>query len=200
MFTPADLVDPPLSEIGLRQAEVVDKALANEPVGVVVCSHLSRAHGTAWAIASQHGLEPVVVPDLREVETYRDLEAGVSPAGALSEPFWRGLQERWPSGRRWDHVPFGESSAELRHRRVSTVEGLATHPDAHVVAVCHGDVNNAYLAHLLDVAQDMFFLPAYASVTRARRLGARRAAQPQQPGTPGGRGPAAADLLNRAFR
>lgn len=175
VFTPAEWEDPPLSATGRRQAEVVGRAFADEQVDVVVCSHLSRAHETARAIAQHHGLEPVVLPDLREVETYRDLDDGVSPADALPEPFWRGVQERWPAERRWDLIPFGESSQELRHRVVSTVEGLlALHPAANLVVVCHGGVINAYLAHLLGVQEDMFFLPAHASVTRLRRLGPRR--------------------------
>ena len=176
VFTPAEWVDPPLSAVGRSQAELVGKAFAERSVDVVISSHLSRALETARAIAGHHGLEPVVLEDLREVETYRDLADGASPADALPEPFWRGVQERFPSERRWDLVPFGESSAELRHRVVSTIEGLlAIHRDANLVVVCHGGVINAYLAHLLGIAEDMFFLPAHTSVSRVRRLGARRA-------------------------
>jgi probable phosphoglycerate mutase len=175
VFTPSEWVDPPLSDIGRRQAAVVGEILADEAVDVVVCSHLSRAHETARAIASHHGLEPLVLPDLREVETYRDLDDGVLPSDALPEAFWRGVQARFPSERRWDLIPFGESSAELRHRVVSTIEGLLTmHPAANLVVVCHGGVINAYLAHLLGIEEDMFFLPAHASVSRVRRLDARR--------------------------
>lgn len=181
VFTPSEWVDPPLSDTGRRQAEAVGRAFADQPVDVIVCSHLSRAHETARAIATHHGLDPLVLPDLREVETYRDLNDGANPADALREPFWRGVQarfpqERFPQERRWDLVPFGESSDELRHRVVSTIEGLlAMHPAAHLVVVCHGGVINAYLAHLLGIREDMFFLPAHASVTRLRRLGHRRA-------------------------
>ena len=176
VFTPSEWVDPPLSETGRRQAEAVGRALAGQPVDVVVSSHLGRAHETALAIAGRHGLEPLVLPDLREVETYRDLEDGASPSDAVPEAFWRGVQARWPEERRWDLVPFGESSEELRHRVVSTVEGLlAMHAGAHLVVVCHGGVINAYLAHLLGIREDMFFLPAHASVTRLRVLGRRRA-------------------------
>lgn len=175
VFTPADWVDPPLSELGRRQAEVVGASFADRPVDLVVSSHLSRALETARAIAGHHGLEPLVLPDLREVETYRDLDDGMSPEDALPAPFWRGVQERWPTERRWDLIPFGESSDELRHRVVSTLEGLlAMHPDAHLVVVCHGGVINAYLAHLLGIVPDMFFMPAHASVTHVRRLGGRR--------------------------
>jgi probable phosphoglycerate mutase len=176
VFTPAEWVDPPLSAVGRRQAELVGKAFAGRQADVVVSSHLSRALETARAIATHHDLEPVVLEDLREVETYRDLDDGATPADALAEPFWRGVQERFPTERRWDLVPFGESSAELRHRVVSTIEGLlAMHPGANLVVVCHGGVINAYLAHLLGIAEDMFFLPAHTSVSLVRRLGARRA-------------------------
>src|SRR4051794_33414879 len=176
VFVPAEWVDPPLSELGRRQAELVGAAFAPRRVDVVVSSHLSRALETARAIAGHHGLEPVVLEDLREVEVYRDLDDGASPADALAEPFWRGVQERFPRERRWDLVPFGESSAELRHRVVSTIEGLlALHPDANLAVVCHGGVINAYLAHVLVIVEDMFFLPAHTSVSRVRRLGAHRA-------------------------
>jgi broad specificity phosphatase PhoE len=176
VFIPAEWVDPPLSAVGRRQAELVGKAFAGRQVDVVISSHLSRALETARAIAAHHDLEPVVLEDLREVEVYRDLEDGASPADALAAPFWRGVQERFPTERRWDLVPFGESSAELRHRVVSTIEGLlALHPDTNLVVVCHGGVINAYLAHVLGIAEDMFFLPAHSSVSRVRRLGPRRA-------------------------
>src|SRR3954468_1851552 len=176
VFIPAEWVAPPLSEVGRRQAELVGKSFAERRVDVVVSSHLSRARETASAIAAHHDLEPIVLEDLREVEVYRDLEDGASPADALAEPFWRGVQERFPTERRWDLVPFGESSGELRHRVVSTIEGLlAMHPEANLVVVCHGGVINAYLAHLLGIAEDMFFLPAHTSVSRVRRLGPRRA-------------------------
>lgn len=176
VFTPAEWVDPPLSETGRRQAELVGRAFAGRQVDEVISSHLGRALETARAIAGHHGLEPVVLEDLREVETYRDLADGETPADALAEPFWRGVQERFPRERRWDLVPFGESSAELRHRVVSTIEGLlALHPGANLVVICHGGVINAYLAHILGIAEDMFFLPAHTSISRVRRLGSQRA-------------------------
>jgi 2,3-bisphosphoglycerate-dependent phosphoglycerate mutase len=174
-FRHEDWADPSLSDLGRRQAEVVGKAFADRRVDVVVTSHLARALDTARAIAAHHGLEPEVLPDLREVETYRDL-GDASPSEAVSAPLWRGVRERFPVERRWDLIPFGERSAQLRERVVSTIEGLlAIHADANVVVVCHGGVINAYLAHLLGTAEDMFFLPAHTSVSRVRRLGARRA-------------------------
>ncbi len=176
VFLPAEWVDPPLSAVGRRQAELVGQALAAQPVDLVATSHLSRARETAEQVARHHGLSPEVHEDLREVEVFRDLPDGTSPGDALPEPFWAGVRARFPLERRWDLVPFGEGSAELRQRVVSTIEGLlALHPGSNLVVVCHGGVVNAYLAHLLGVAEDMFFMPAHTSVSRVRRLGARRA-------------------------
>src|SRR6202021_914767 len=72
-FTPALWADPPLSGLGQRQAAAGGKALADEPIAAVLCSHLQRAVETAREVAAPHGLEPVVYPELREVETYRDV-------------------------------------------------------------------------------------------------------------------------------
>ena len=66
-FTPGLWADPPLSELGKRQAAAVGAALAAEPVDAVLCSHLERAAETAREVAAPHGLEPVVYPELREV-------------------------------------------------------------------------------------------------------------------------------------
>ena len=202
VFPPAEWVDPPLSEVGRRQAELVGKAFAERPVDVVVSSHLSRARRPRRPSLRRHDLEPLVLEDLREVEVYRDLEDGASPADALAAPFWRGVQERFPTERSWDLVPFGESSVELRHRVVSTIEGLlALHPGANLVVVCHGGVINAYLAHLLGIARTCSSSPRTPPSARVRRLGPRRALHSlndrdhlttAEPG--------AADLLNQAGR
>ena len=75
-FTPGLWADPPLSDVGQRQAATVGAALAAEPIDAVVCSNLGRAVQTAREVATPHGLEPVVYPELREVETYRDVPDG----------------------------------------------------------------------------------------------------------------------------
>jgi broad specificity phosphatase PhoE len=166
-FTPGLWTDPPLSEIGRRQAATVGAALAVEPIDAVLCSHLARAAETAAAVAAPHGLEPVVYPELREVETYRDVPDGVALEDVLPPVMWRGVQSRFEREVRWDVSPFSESSAEFRARVVTVVEGiLALHAGSHLAIVCHGGVINAYLGHILGLDVDMFFRPAHASVTR----------------------------------
>ena len=174
-FTPGLWTDPPLSELGRRQAAVVGKALAAEPVDAVLCSNLARAGQTAREVAAPHGLEPVVYPELREVETYRDVPAGARLEDVLPPVMWHGVQERFNRELRWDVSPFSESSAEFRQRVVTVVEGiLALHPGRRLAIVCHGGVINAYLGHVLGIRQDMFFLPENTSLNVVDVDGERR--------------------------
>jgi 2,3-bisphosphoglycerate-dependent phosphoglycerate mutase len=174
-FTPALWADPPLSGLGQRQAAAVGKALASEPIAAVLCSHLERAVETAREVAAPHGLEPVIYPELREVETYRDVPDGVPLEDVLSPVMWQGVRERFNRELRWDVSPFSESSAEFRYRVVTVVEGiLALHKGQQLAIVCHGGVINAYLGHLLGLSQDMFFRPAHASVSRVLTGDGRR--------------------------
>jgi len=174
-FTPALWTDPPLSDLGRRQAAAVGAAFADAPLDAVLCSHLVRASETARHIAAQHGLEPVVYPELREVETYRDVPDGVRLEDILPPVMWHGVEERFVQERRWDVSPFSEGSEEFRHRVVTVVEGiLALHGGVHLAIVCHGGVINAYLGHILGLHEDMFFRPAHASVSQVRARDERR--------------------------
>jgi broad specificity phosphatase PhoE len=149
-FTPKLWADPPLSGLGKRQAAAVGAALAAEPVDAVLCSHLVRAAETARQVAAPHDLEPIVYPELREVETYRDVPDDVRLEDVLPPVMWHGVQERFVRELRWDVSPFSESSAEFRHRVVTVVEGiLALHKGRQLAIVCHGGVINAYIGHLL---------------------------------------------------
>jgi probable phosphoglycerate mutase len=166
-FTPALWADPPLSDLGKRQAATVGAALAEEPITAVLCSNLERAVETAREVAAPHDLELVVYPELREVETYRDVPANVRLEDVLSPVIWQGVRARFDRELRWDVSPFSETSAEFRRRVVTVVEGiLALHQGRQLAIVCHGGVINAYLGHLLGLRQDMFFRPAHASVSR----------------------------------
>jgi 2,3-bisphosphoglycerate-dependent phosphoglycerate mutase len=166
-FTPGLWADPPLSDVGKRQAAAVSEALAGEPVDAVFCSHLSRAAETAREVAAPHGLEPICYPELREVETYRDVPDGMALEDVLPPVMWHGVRERFGRELRWDVSPFSESSAEFRHRVVTVVEGiLALHKGRHLAIVCHGGVINTYIGHLLGLRVDMFFRPGHASMSR----------------------------------
>jgi 2,3-bisphosphoglycerate-dependent phosphoglycerate mutase len=163
----SEWVDPPLSDTGRRQAEIVGRALAGEAVDAVYSSRLERAHQTGQEIARHHGMEPEVMDELREVELFRDLPDGKSVRELVPEPVLLGMRERFVQERTWDVYPYSESSAELRHRVVNVIEGIVSmHAGGTIVVACHGGVINAYIGHVLGLVQDMFFRPGHASVSR----------------------------------
>src|SRR5690348_11293411 len=54
--TDDEILDPPLTEVGRRQAEAVARRLADVDVSVIFTSPLKRAIGTAEAVARVHDL------------------------------------------------------------------------------------------------------------------------------------------------
>src|SRR3954469_3349868 len=68
---PFDLLDghadPPLSPEGEEQAVAVARRLDTEPLAGIFVTPLQRTLQTAQPLITATGLEPVAVPDLREV-------------------------------------------------------------------------------------------------------------------------------------
>lgn len=160
------MVDPPLSELGQRQAAAAGRALAAPRIEAVYCSTLRRARETAAAVARHHGLEPVVVHDLREVEVWRDMPQDKSVREHLGDHYLTALRERMIAEKTWDVYPYSESSASFRRRAVNAIEALlAAHPGVRIAIVCHGGVINAYVGHWIATPYDMFFRPAHASIS-----------------------------------
>ncbi|HYH50678.1 MAG TPA: histidine phosphatase family protein [Acidimicrobiia bacterium] len=171
-----DLVDPPLGALGHGQAKLTAAALSAQPLAAVYTSNTRRAAGTAAPIAEAHGLEPVVYPELREFEGFRDVPSGERVRDWVPEALMRGLSERFVRERTWDCFPFSEPGAAFRNRVASAVETIAaTHRGERVAIVCHGGVVNAYVAHIWDIRADVVFNAAHASISRILGAGDRRA-------------------------
>ena len=170
-----ELHDPPLAEIGQRQAKAVAAALAGEAIDAVYCSVSQRARDTAAAIAADAGLRAVEVEGIEEIGFFRDLPPDQTPLEALGEVRFRGFQRHWARTRRFDAWPASEPRAEFRSRVIDALEGLvAAHPGQRVVVVTHGGTINAYAGDILGTRDDMFFTPAHASITRVRAKHDRR--------------------------
>jgi broad specificity phosphatase PhoE len=160
-----DLIDPPLSALGRRQAELVGKRFAEQSVDVVYASNLRRAYDTGLEVARHHSLEPIVIEDLREVELFRDIPPERSAVEFVGRDLMLGIRERMVAERRWDVFPFSESSFEFRKRTVNAIEAVvAGNRGRRVVIACHGGVINAYIGHVLGVSEDMLFRPAHTAV------------------------------------
>jgi broad specificity phosphatase PhoE len=167
-FDPIAWADPPLSDVGVLQAQALGRALADEPIDVVACSELVRARRTAEIAMAGRDVEWIIDHELREIDSFRSLEPGQSPADFLSSQEWQDRQQRFHLERRWDHMPFSESSADFRTRVLAALNRvIEAHPGGRILIVSHGGVINAYIADLLGLDEDLFFLPHHCSITEA---------------------------------
>jgi probable phosphoglycerate mutase len=125
--------DPPLNELGRRQAGELAERLRDDCVAAIYSSPLRRAHETALVVGAGLGLPVETRPALREVDV-----------GS-----WQGLsrdeiEERFPDDfRRWLDGAAGwsggETYAALQERVVPELLGLARrHEGQRVLLVCHG--------------------------------------------------------------
>jgi probable phosphoglycerate mutase len=175
--TVGDLHDPPLAEVGQRQAKAVAAALTStgQAIDAVYCSVSQRARDTAAAIASDAGLDAITVDGIEEIGFFRDLPPDQTPLEALGEARFHGFQRHWARTRRWDAWPASEPGSEFCSRVIDGLEGLiAAHPGQRVVVVTHGGSINAFVGDILGTRDDMFFTPAHASITRVRAKHDRR--------------------------
>jgi len=129
--------DIELNAHGRWQAQQLAQALREEPIAAFYASDLSRAHETAQAVATLHGLQVSRHPGLRE-----------RCFGRYEGHTWAELEARWPEDTlAWRKrvpdfaPPGGESLLQLQARVVATVSELATrHPGEQVLMVAHGGV------------------------------------------------------------
>jgi probable phosphoglycerate mutase len=125
--------DPPLNETGRAQAAQLAAVLAAEPLAAVYSSPLRRAFETAQILAAPHGLEPVPVDALREVDV--GSWEGLTRA-EIEERFpeqfarWRDYEAGWDDG---------ESYEEMSRRVIAgLLELAAAHEGERILAVSHG--------------------------------------------------------------
>ncbi len=125
--------DPPLNETGRAQAAELAAALVNEPLAAVYSSPLRRAFETAQIVAAPHGLEPVSVDALREVDV--GSWQGLTRA-EIEERFpeqfarWLDYEQGWEDGESYDEMGQRVLAALL--------ELAATHEGERILAVSHG--------------------------------------------------------------
>ena len=97
---------------------------------------------------------------------------GITELDANSE-FYIPLEElKETDYQRWLEMVQGGLEAAIdidafRRTVVETLEGIiARHPGERIAAICHGGVINAWAAHVVGVAEPLFFQPDYTSVNR----------------------------------
>jgi broad specificity phosphatase PhoE len=149
--------DPPLNETGRAQAAELAAELEGVELAAVYSSPLRRAVETAEVVAAEHGLEPVAVDALREVDvgswqglTREEIEAGFPEQFAR----WLDYDQGWEDG---------ESYEGMGRRAVAVLlELAAAHEGERILAVTHGGPIRA-----------AFAFADGTSHAEARRLGPR---------------------------
>ena len=160
--------DVPLDETGQAQAERAARLLAGLRPDLIVSSDLSRAAGTAAALARRTGLEVTFDKDLRERHGGR----------------WEGLTDteirtRYPVEHASWEPPDGESSAVVADRVAAALHrtaGLLAHDDASglAVVVSHGAALRLGMSRLLGMPDDLFSVLGPLSNCSWSVLGRRR--------------------------
>ncbi len=173
-----ETVDPPLSELGERQAEAVANRLARTRVDAVYSSPLRRALRTGTLIASKHGLEPVVRDELSEYEPWQKFPADQSPFEVLPHEEVAAMFRDHIRTRRYGVFTYAEDGAEFHARVLRQISSIVdAHLGRRVVISCHGGVINAVLADALGSAFDMPVRVHHTSLSVVRGADTRRAVQ-----------------------
>lgn len=130
--------NPALAEAGREQAEMVAAGLSGEGIAGIFVSSLRRTQETAQPLAWATGIEPEVIPELREV-FLGDFEGGEYRIRAgRGDPIIRQVFEQ----ERWSAIPNAEDWESFGARVTAGVEKIVARvgPNATAVAVIHGAV------------------------------------------------------------
>jgi probable phosphoglycerate mutase len=160
------IADPELAVEGLKQAELMAKYLSTEKLHAIYASPMQRAQQTASPLAAVQGLTIQTVDGVAEFDKNSNQYVPVEELKATNDPRWQEmLRGEWTSS--------DETEEEFIGRIVISVEQIiANHASQRVAIVCHGGVINAYICHVLGLAnQRGFFYPNYTSIHRIAAAG-----------------------------
>jgi probable phosphoglycerate mutase len=160
------IADPELATEGLKQADLMAQYLASEKLHAIYASPMQRAQQTAQPLASVQGLSITTVDGVAEYDKNSNQYVPVEELKANNDPRWQEmLRGEWTST--------DESEDEFIKRIVDSIEEIiANHASQRVAIVCHGGVINAYICHVLGLAnQRGFFYPNYTSIHRIAAAG-----------------------------
>ena len=156
--------DPPLAPEGQAQAAAVAEHLAGAGLGALFVTTLQRTHQTAAPLAERTGLEPVVVPELREV-SLGEWEGGEFRIRmAQGDPV--ALQA--VAEERWEVIPGAETLESLALRVRAGIEALVAQAGAgaRVAAIVHGGVIGEICRQATDSRPFAFVHADNGSLTR----------------------------------
>jgi len=139
--------DPPLSDLGRRQAEAVAATLGKLPIEAVFSSPLDRACSTAKPLAEALDVEIQTDNRLKEIHV-----------GRFQGLLWADVRKNHPEfAEKWraqdpDYViPEGESRRQLMQRGAAAFHDVQWAGHQHVVVVAHGALLAAAFKTLFEI-------------------------------------------------
>jgi alpha-ribazole phosphatase len=138
--------DVPLTSRGLDQYRLLAERLRDRPIAACYASDLSRCAQGAEIVCGEHGIEPLLKTELREL-SFGDWE-GMT---------WQELADSFPG--QWQarlnditgyRVPGGENLHDLQSRVLPVITGIVQrHQGQEVAVIGHGGVNRVILLEAL---------------------------------------------------
>ena len=170
-----EALDAPLSPLGRAQAEAVGHRLAALKIDRVYASPMQRAHETGNAIAKHHGLTPVVVQDLREVDLWQKAPQDKGLLDLYSAEQLTEIYRKVSRLRKHSEYPHCEDVPAFKARIVGALDRvIAESTGCRVVVACHGGVINAVLSHVLGSGFDHLVTVHHTSISVLRAADTRR--------------------------
>ena len=137
--------DPPLSAVGVTQAQSSADRLRNEPITALYATNMQRTQQTVAPLAAALGQEVAIEKDLREIGL-GEWEGGLlRQKAAENDPtFQRMMLEQ-----RWDVIPGAESNEEFGSRCMNALNRIVErHPGELALCTVHGGVIGSVLAQI----------------------------------------------------
>ncbi len=146
--------DSPLSELGLKEAELLAGALKTEKFSAIYSSTLKRSNDTANMIAKHHKIEAIKIPGLIE-RHYGDFE-GLSYKEIKTK--FPDLYDLWLKHPDKAIIENAETLEQLQTRGVKAIsEIINKHQGQTICTVGHGGLNRAILFHYMNLGLDNFW-------------------------------------------
>ena len=151
--------DPPLTPLGLRQAEATAELLATEGINHVVTSTMQRAIQTGQPLADRLGLNPERLEDLKESDHRRSSYTPVEEMDADHEVIREFLDDPLSM--------FADGYEAFRDRVTAALDAVVAANRGRTVAVfCHAMVVGVYLQTLLGLNDPFTVMADYCGITR----------------------------------
>jgi len=143
-----------LTELGIKESNLLAEALKNIPFKAVYSSTLDRSAETANIIAKPHGLKVTKIDGLKERD-YGDWENLTFTD--IKEKYSK-IYEEWLKDPALAKIPGAESLKDLQKRGVKAIESIISKHGGETIAVVgHGGINRVILFHYMNLDIDNFW-------------------------------------------